>query len=99
MPEIFERAHALQEIDTAIECMVYAYVLASDPNEEDDALEDIEQLGSIWRVITSNRYLYRNQNRLSDVLNDYIFEYSDIAFLALFRMHRESFWKLVHLLT
>ena len=91
-----ERALVLQEIDTAIECMIYTYLLT---DKEDDALENIEDLGVMQVVIASNRYLYRrNQNRLPEVLKSYILDYSDTTFLALFRMHRESFWKLVEIL-
>ena len=102
MPRTSERAQALEDIDAAIEHAVYAYALASSSDEEDDSMEDLEYLPVVQEVIASNRYLSRNTSASrheSDVLEDYIRNHPENAFLALFRMHRASFWHLVEILT
>jgi len=111
MPRMSERAHALAGIDTAIETAVCNYLLASD--EEDSEQEnEIEQAGeegdhlqdliTIQDVIASQRYLSRAGSAGKhdiDILEAIIHRYSETAFLALFRMHRASFWNLVDMLT
>ncbi|RPB26863.1 hypothetical protein L211DRAFT_866320 [Terfezia boudieri ATCC MYA-4762] len=57
MPRTSGKAQALQDIDTQVESIGYAYVLASSSEEEDDYEEDIEDLLVMQNVIVSNRYL------------------------------------------
>jgi len=112
MPRTSQRARALQDIDTAIECLVYADVLAvsTSEDEEDEAdVEDTEIFGDIESLLVvrasiarQHYYLPRNTSARRhhvDVLEAYIQEYPETAFLALFRMHRDSFWHIVQLLT
>ena len=53
-------------------------------------------------MIVFHRYLSHNTSagRISfDILEAYIHEYSESAFLALFHMHKASFWQLIEVLT
>ena len=104
MPRIFERAHVLESIQDTIETSVCSYLLASESEEEEaeEQEEDIEDLLEGHEIVTSHRYLTRDTSagRLDiDILEACIREYPETAFLALFRMHRESFWQLVEVLT
>ena len=107
MPRTSKRAHALNALEDAIELVTYAYLLASDDEDndneqQDEDEEDIEELLEIHEMIVSHRYLSHNTNagRISfDILEAYIHEYPDSAFLALFRMHKASFWQLVEVVT
>jgi len=111
MPRTSQRARALQYIDTAIECLIYADVLAvsSSEDEEDEDVEDIESFGDIESLLVVRAsiarqrcYLPRNTSagrHNVDALEAYIQQYSEIAFLTLFGMHRNSFWYIVQLLT
>ena len=92
------RARALQDTEAVLEQAAYTHILASS-DEEDNAIEEIESLVAIQQTISSNRYLQpRNQNRYHEVLEGFIHEYTETAFLALFRMHKASFRQLVQIL-
>ena len=110
MPRISERAKVLESVEDAAVFASCVYLLASDEEEEeeedeeaeDEEEEDIRELLEIHEMITSCRYLSRKASagRVNiDILDTYIHEYPKTAFLALFRMHKESFWKLVEILT
>ena len=60
-----------------------------------------EQYLAIREVIISQQYLHRGDSagRHARSSEEYIQHYPESAFLALFRMHRTSFWQLVNLLT
>jgi len=102
----------LQDIDTAIECLIYADVLAvsSSDDEEDEDVEDTEIFGDtesllVVRASIARQRYYPPQNTSAgrhhvDVLEAYIQQkYPETAFFALFRMHRNSFRHIVQLLT
>ena len=77
------------------------YLLASDEEDEDEEEVDeeevdIRKLLEIHEMITSYRYLSRKASagRVNiDILDTYIHGYPKTAFLALLRMHKESFWE------
>ncbi|KAF8459268.1 hypothetical protein BDZ91DRAFT_665626, partial [Kalaharituber pfeilii] len=55
----------------------------------------------MYDTIAAHRYISRGESagqHSSNVLYDLIHEYPDRSFLALFRMHKASFWHLVDLL-
>ena len=58
--------------------------------------DDLKDLAIIYDVITSKRYLASRDStagrHADDSLEAYIRQYPVTAFLALFRMHRSSFW-------
>lgn len=92
----------LRGLEDAIEDSAWRYALASS-SEEEELASDIEDLLIMQEVISSQRYLTRpvergDRHHNLDLLEAYIREYPDDEFLALFRMHRDSFWKLVELL-
>jgi len=104
MPRTSQRARALQDIDTAIECLIYADVLpvSSSEDEEGEGVEDIESFGDIESLlvirasIARQRYfLPRNTSAGRQNVEAYIQQYPQTAFLALFRMYRNSFWHIV----
>jgi len=109
MPRTSERAQALEDFDAAIEVAAYAYLLGSDEVEEEEVeeLEEIEaehiqDLLAVRDIIATHRYLSRDVGagrHEIDILEAYIYQYPETAFLALFRMHRASFWQLVEILT
>ncbi|KAF8447048.1 hypothetical protein BGX38DRAFT_1142992 [Terfezia claveryi] len=107
MPRISERAQTLQDVDAAVEIAACTYLLASDEVEEEEIEEEIEEehiydLLAVQEIIGTQRYLSHDTSAGRpdiDVLEAYIHEYPETAFLALFRMHRASFWHLVEILT
>ena len=104
MPRTSERACVLESIEDAIVTEVCSYLLASgDEEEEEEDIEDIEDLLELHEIVASHRYLSHDtsasRHHDSDILEAYIREYPEAAFLALFRMYRASFWQLVEVLT
>ena len=108
MPRTTERGQALQAIESALESTVLVYLMESSCEEDDFPVHEFEEnIGdhlAIQEAIASSRYLYRGDSAgrhasHSDSLEEYIQHYPEAAFLALFRMHRTSFWQLVDLLT
>ena len=104
MPRISERARALENIEDAIKSAVCTYLLVSDEEEEEEKKEeDIKDLFDAHDMIISHRYLSHDmsagRHANIDILESYIHEYPETVFLALFCMHRASFWQLVELLT
>jgi len=111
MPRKSQRASALQDIGTAIECLIYADILAvsSSEDKEDEDVEDIESFGDIESLLAVRASIARQCYYLPqhtsagrhnvDILEAYIQQYPETAFFALFRMHRNSFWHIVQLLT
>ncbi|RPB19762.1 hypothetical protein L211DRAFT_896025 [Terfezia boudieri ATCC MYA-4762] len=92
MPPTTGKAQALQDIDTEVESIAYAYVLASS-SEEDDYEEDIEDLHFMQEVTISDRYLLSRDSAGQhnvNILETYIQDYPDSANLTLFCMHRAS---------
>jgi len=63
MPRTSQRARALQDIDTAIECLVYADVLAvsSSEDEEDEDVEDTEIFGDIESLLVVRASIARQR--------------------------------------
>ena len=64
----------------------------------------IQDLMLMHDMMSSTWYLFKGPkgragHHAGDSLEAYIHEYPDSSFLHLFRMHRESFWQLVQLLT
>ena len=94
----------LESIEDAIETAVCSYLLVSEGEEEaeEQNREDIEDLLQVHEIVASHRYLSHDTSagrQDIDILEAYIREYPETAFLALFRMHRASFWQLVEVLT
>ena len=89
-----ERAHVLDSIEDAIKSMACSAIL----DTEDDDAKDIEDLVDIREAVTSHRYRSRDDSagwHIGNTLEEYIYEFPEKTFLALFRMHRASFWQLV----
>ena len=104
MPRISERSRALQDIDAALEIAAWEYALLPLMDESTPIQGYIQDLILMHDVISSTRYLFKGLKgsagrHAGDSLEAYIHEYPDTSFLHLFRMHRESFWQLVQLLT
>ena len=102
------KAQALEGVDVAIEVAAYAYLLASDGvgDGEIEELEEIEEhiqdLLAVRDIIATHWYLSHDVGagrHEIDILEAYIYQYPETAFLALFRMHRAPFWQLVKILT
>ncbi|RPB25364.1 hypothetical protein L211DRAFT_836696 [Terfezia boudieri ATCC MYA-4762] len=102
MPRTTEKAQALYLIETEAENTVYADALASSSEDENDYEEDLEDLLTLREVIASDRYLLSRNTSAGrhdiDLLEAYIQDYPNTAFLSLFRMYRASFWQLVEIL-
>ncbi|RPB21775.1 hypothetical protein L211DRAFT_417526 [Terfezia boudieri ATCC MYA-4762] len=99
-----EKAEILQDIHATVETTACSYLLALDEVEEEEEIEEehIQDLLAVQEIIAAHRYLSRDTSAGRpdiDILNAYIYEYPETAFLALFRMHRASFWQLVQILT
>ncbi|KAF8430308.1 hypothetical protein EV426DRAFT_13256 [Tirmania nivea] len=103
MPQTSEKAQILEDIDTAVETTVCFYLLASDEEEEEEIKEDhIQDLLAVREIIAIHWYLSYDTSADRhdiDILDVYIYEYPETAFLALFRTHRASFWQFIKLLT
>ena len=106
MPRISERARFLESIEDAIETAICSDLLASKDEEneieKEEDEEDVEDLLELYEMVSSHRYLSRDTSASRhdiDILEAYIYQYPETAFLALFRMHRASFWQLVEVLT
>jgi len=100
MPRRSERAQVLKDIDAAIEIAACSY-LFDDVEEKEEEKEHIQSLCAVQEVIAAHGYLSRDTNagrHEIDTLEAYIREYPESAFLALFSMHRTSFWHLVEVL-
>jgi len=98
MPRVSERAQALQDINHAIKCLECTYALKepssesgldseSDTGDTDPEVEDIKDLLVMRESITSQRYLFRGTSAGRhghdlDVLDAYIYQYPEAAFLA-----------------
>ena len=96
MPRISERSQALQDIDAALETAAYEYVLSPLTDENTAIKGYIQDLLLMHDTISSTRYLFKGPKSSAgryagDSLEGYIYEYPDMSFLHLFRMHRESF--------
>jgi len=72
MPRTSQRARTLQDIDTAIECLVYADVLAvsSSEDEEDEDVEDTEIFGDIESLLAVRASIARQRYYRIPVLGD-----------------------------
>ncbi|RPB18390.1 hypothetical protein L211DRAFT_854165 [Terfezia boudieri ATCC MYA-4762] len=104
MPQTTETAQALYQIEIEAENTICAYALASESEDENDYEEDLEDLLTLREVIASDRYLLSRNTGAGrrhdiDLLEAYIQDYPNTAFLSLFRMHRASFWQVVEVLT
>jgi len=99
MPRTSEEAHALEDIEASLETAACAYILASDSEEEEELEDDIEDLLLVQEIIASHLPDASAGKHDIDILEAAIREYPETAFLALFRMHRASFWQLVEMLT
>ncbi|RPB19968.1 hypothetical protein L211DRAFT_895539 [Terfezia boudieri ATCC MYA-4762] len=103
MPRTTEKAQALYQIETEAENTLYADALASSSEDENDYEEDLEDLLTLREVIASDQYLLSRNTSAGwhdiDLLEAYIQDYPNTAFLSLFRMYRASFWQLVEILT
>ncbi|KAF8415423.1 hypothetical protein EV426DRAFT_579075 [Tirmania nivea] len=108
MPRTLERAQVLHDIDAVLVAAASSYLLASDEVEdqmEGDKMEeesDVEDILEVQDIIAAYRYISRDASTRRyeiNVLDAYIHEYPETAFLALFRIHRTSFWQLVAILT
>jgi hypothetical protein len=100
-----EKAKIEVDITITIESIVVAMLLDSDAEneeDEDDYLDQIETLGASYDIISSARYLQRGKigsaGKLGVEAIDRLTEMPERAFLALFRMHRQTFWDLCELL-
>ena len=108
MPRISKRAQVLQSFEDAILYASCAYLLASDTRRTRRMRKMRCILRNSLKCMKSHRYLSREAtagkvndiNRVNiDILEVYIRGYPEAAFLALFRMHKASFWQLVEVLT
>ena len=74
-----------------------------DCNNEDEEVEFLEDLYACWIGLKSQRYMVAREQGSAGrhsgthVLNNLIYQFSDTAFQACFRMGRASFWRLIHL--
>ena len=99
MPRISEWSQALQDIDTALETAAYEYhslsPLIDENTNENTAIKGyIQDLLLMHDTISSTRYLFKGRagRYAGDSLEGYIYEYPDMSFLHLFRMHRAACW-------
>jgi len=101
MPQTSERAQALEDIDATIKVAAYTYLLGSDEVEEEEVeefkkseVEHMQDLLVIRDVIADHRYLSHDASADRyeiDILEAYIYQYPETAFVVLFRMHQGFF--------
>lgn len=94
MPRISKKATLEKVLVEAAHDLNIAMLLDSEPDSSDD--EFIEDLLIIYECVSSSRYLQPRtvKNWNSDILEGHIQNQSNGEFLSMFRMHRDSFWKL-----
>ncbi|KAF8425244.1 hypothetical protein EV426DRAFT_708869 [Tirmania nivea] len=93
MPRTSENAQILEDIDAAIEMTACFYLLASDEEEEEIAEDHIQDLLAIREIIAAHRYLSHDTSTSRydiDILDAYIYEYPETAFLGLFQKREQG---------
>ena len=72
-------------------------------NWDEGIIEEMEDLWEIHELVSEKRYLMDRTlsagRHEGDILYRLIYDYPDSAFLTMFRMHPDAFWKIVELLT
>ena len=78
-------------------------IVIDDNGEEDWDEGIIEEMEEIHELVSEKRYLMDRTlsagRHEGDTLYHLIYDYPESAFLTMFRMHRNAFWKIVELLT
>ncbi|KAF8419774.1 hypothetical protein EV426DRAFT_676658 [Tirmania nivea] len=102
MPRKLEKAQTLDDIDAVVKISACSCLLASDAEDQEVEEEHIEDLLEVQVSLLLTGIFPHDASAGRhdiDILNTYIYEYPETAFLTLFRMHRASFWQLVKILT
>ena len=111
MPRLSSRRAFLNDIEAYLESLIWQDIVeytffADEDDEEDwneDAAEEIEDLWEVYALVSGKRYWMDRTlsagRHEGDTLYRLIYDYPDSAFLTMFRMHRDAFWKIVELLT
>jgi len=100
MPHISKKSAVSRDLEDAVQ--VYAGCIALSKFNKKKALwKKLKILVEVHGIIEFDWYLSRDSSagrHDDDILDNIIYEFSDNRFLAMFQMHRPSFWHLVDVL-
>ena len=106
MPRLSARRAFLNDIEAYLESrgiIRFLQITMMKSNWDEGIIEEMEDLWEIHELVSEKRYLMDRTlsagRHEGDILYRLIYDYPDSAFLTMFRMHPDAFWKIVELLT